>query len=128
MAKTVTLESLGEAIAGELALYATNVAEKVDAAGETAIKDLVKKTKATAPEMTGNYKRRITWTKQPGLKGINNFVWHVKAPDHRITHLLVHGHATVNGGRTKAHPFLQNAVDEVLPDYERAVEEAIKNA
>ena len=47
---------------------------------------------------------------------------------HRLTHLLVHGHATRNGGRTKANPFLKNALDAVLPEYERAVEEAVKEA
>lgn len=128
MAKYLHPNQLGEAIGKELSLYAERVAEGVDAAGEKAVKDLVKKTKATAPKKTGDYRRRITWTMQSGLKGMKNFIWHVKAPDYRLTHLLVHGHATVNGGRTKGDPFLHNAVDEVLPAYERDVEEAIKNA
>ena len=128
MAKYLHPNQLGAAIGEELKLYGERVAESVDAAGEKAIKDLVQKTRATAPKMTGDYKRRITSTVQSGLKGMKHFIWHVKAPDYRLTHLLVHGHATVNGGRTKADPFLHNAVDEVLPEYERAVEEAIKNA
>ena len=53
-------------------------------------------------------------------------IWYVKAPDHRLTHLLVHGHATRNGGRTKPDPFLHNALADVLPEYEKAVEEAVK--
>ena len=36
------------------------------------------------------------------------------------------GHATKDGKRTKANPFLKNAIDQVLPEYEAAVEEAIK--
>ena len=59
---------------------------------------------------------------------MKRYIWYVKAPDHRLTHLLVHGHATRNGGRTKANPFLKNALDDVLPEYERAVEEAVKEA
>ena len=128
MAKYIKPDMLGKVLDQELTHYAERVAGAVDDAGEKAVKSLVKKTKATAPKLTGDYKRRISWVEQSGLKGMKNFVWHVKAPDYRLTHLLVHGHATVNGGRTKANPFLHNAVDEVLPAYERDVEEAIKNA
>ena len=53
--------------------------------------------------------------------------WYVKAPHYRLTHLLVHGHAKKDGGRVQGDPFLQNALDEVLPEYERAVEEGLKN-
>ena len=53
-------------------------------------------------------------------------MWYVKAPDHRLTHLLVRGHATKDGGRTKADPFLENALDVVLPEYEQNAREAVK--
>lgn len=127
MAKTIKPSDLGAAIQQELTIYHEEVAEKVNAAGEEAVKSLVEKTKATAPKDTGEFKKRITWTKQPIGNGMHRYVWHVKAPDYRLTHLIVHGHATVNGGRTKGNPFLKNAVDAVIPDYERKVEEAIKN-
>lgn len=126
MAKTIKPSDLGAAISEELTLYHENVVERVNRAGETAVKALVKKTKATAPVMTGDYKKRITSSVLPAKHGGKRYVWHVKAPDHRLTHLLVHGHATKNGGRTKADPFLKNAVDEVLPEFENAVEEALK--
>ena len=126
MAKTIKPTALGDAIAQELTLYAEEVAEKVNAAGEKSIKDLVKRTKATAPKMTGDYRKRITSTAVDEGHGMKSFVWHVKAPDYRLTHLLVHGHAKVNGGRVKGDPFLHNAVDEVLPEYEKNVEEALK--
>lgn len=126
MSKSITLDKLGDAIAEELTLYHEDVLEKIDAAGEAAVKDLVKKTKATAPVASGCFKKHIAWKKVD--KGLNHktFVWHVKAPDHRLTHLLVHGHATRTGGRTKANPFLKDALDVVLPAYEQAVEEAVK--
>lgn len=121
------IEDLGAAISQELGIYAKEVTEAVDAAGEKAVKDLVKKTKTTAPKgARGSFKKNITSTTIKRNRG-NQHVWHVKAPDHRLTHLLVKGHATRDGGRTNADPFLENALAEVLPDYEKAVEEAIKN-
>lgn len=128
MAKSVNLENLGDAIAQELTVYAKNVEEGVKAAGAKAVKDLVKKTRATAPVgARGSFAKNITSTTQNKSERNTTYVWHVKPPDSRLTHLLVHGHATRNGGRTRGNSFLADALGEVLPEYEKAVEEAIKN-
>lgn len=118
---------LGAAIENELMLYAQDVEKAVDAAGERAMQKLVRITKATAPKgKRGQFRRKITWTALRGRLGTRTFVWHVKAPDHRLVHLVVHGHATKDGGRTKGNSFLQDALDQVLPEYEREVEEAVR--
>lgn len=127
MAKRVLPGSLGDAITQELTTYHTHVVEKLDAAGDAAVKKLVKMTKATAPKgERGNFKRSIAGKCLKRSKRGSTYVWYVKPPDHRLTHLLVHGHAKKNGGRTKANPFLKNALDVVLTEYEKAAEEAIK--
>lgn len=121
-------ENLGAAIEKELTLYHSRVVERLNAAGAAAMKDLVKTTKATAPKgARGSYKRNITSKEIKRDKRGSTYVWYVKAPDHRLTHLLVRSHATKDGGRTKADPFLQNALDKVLPAYEKAAEEAVKD-
>lgn len=128
MAKKVTLDSLGDAIAEELTVYHEDVIEAIDKLSETAMKDLVKKTKATAPVgARGSFKKNISSKRLEKTKRGSKHVWYVTAPDHRLTHLLVNGHATKNGGRTKGDPFLQNALSEVLPEYEKAVKEALQN-
>ena len=128
MAKTIKPADLGAAISEELTLYHRRALERVNAAGEEAVKALVKKTKATAPKRTGAFRRAITYkvTEQPGT-GDKRFTWGAKSPQHRLTHLLVHGHAKRGGGRVQGDPFLDNALNEVLPAYEQAVEEALKN-
>lgn len=129
MAKSIKPGDLGKAIEQELTVYRESVIERVNAAGKEAVKDLVKKTKATAPEQTGSYKRHIaSKLLRKSRTGDETYVWYVKAPDHRLTHLLVHGHAKKNGGRVKGDPFLHNAVDQVAAEYEKAVEEAVKDA
>lgn len=126
MAKTIKPEDLGAAIQEELEQYQRHVIDGVNAAGEEAAKALVKKTKAAAPKRSGAFKRAITYTVAERFRGGDKtFTWGAKAPHHRLTHLLAHGHAKKGGGRVEGDPFLQNALDEVLPEYEKNVEEAI---
>ena len=127
MSKAIKPSDLGAAIAEELTVYHEDVTESVNAASERAVKKLVKLTKASAPVgARGDFKKSIASKLLKKSNRGNIFVWYVKAPNHRLTHLLVHGHATAKGGRTKADPFLKNALDEVLPEYEKEVEEALK--
>ena len=128
MAKTIKPSDLGAAIQQELGLYAEGVRDRVNEAGDAASKKLKKLTKATAPVASGSFRKNITVTVQTdSATKMKKFIWGVKAPDHRLTHLLVHGHATRTGGRTRANPFLKNALDTVLPEYEESVKEALKN-
>lgn len=127
MAKTIKPADLGKAIEQELTIYHKGVVERINAAGAAAAAKLKKLTKASAPVASGSFKKNIAVKEETNPStGMKSYIWHVKAPDHRLTHLLVHGHATPNGGRTKADPFLQNALDAVLPEYEESVEEALK--
>ena len=127
MAKSVKLEDLGGAIAEELTIYHRDATERVNLASAAAVKDLVQKTKATAPKgERGSFRKNISSKVLKTSNRGDTYVWYVKPPDHRLTHLLVHGHAKKDGGRTKANPFLSNALATVLPEYEKAVEEALK--
>lgn len=127
MAKTIKSADLADAIQQELQLYSEGVAERVNAVSKSAAEKLKKLTKATAPVASGSFRKNIAVKEVDSGHGTKKYIWHVKAPDHRLTHLLVHGHATKNGGRTKADPFLKNALETVLPEYEQAVEEAVQN-
>lgn len=127
MAKKTNLENLDEELAEQLSIYAQEVTERVNAASENAVKKLAQRTKATAPVgIRGSYRKNITSGVKEKTNRGNTYAWYVKAPDARLTHLLVKGHETRNGRRTKPNPFLQDALDEVLPEYEKEVEEAVK--
>ena len=126
MAKSIEAKDLGGAIGRVLETYGEDVLEKVNQLSEYAVKELVNTTKSTAPVLSGDFKKSIASKRlKHGSRG-DTYVWYVKAPNHRITHLIVHGHALRNGGRAKGNTFLQNALDTVLPKYEAAVEEALK--
>lgn len=128
MSKRVGIENLGAAIGRELTIYGREVVEAVNDEGRKAMKKLVRQTKATAPVGNrGAFRKSIAMKEvKQGPRDMAKYFWYVKPPEYRLTHLLVNGHATENGGRTKANPFLQNALDQVLPEYEAAIEEAIK--
>ena len=128
--------NINEQMAQVLTIYTEEVNEKLREVTRESMKKLVKETKATAPKgkRNGQYRKKITADftgtvkSSRGLRGQKvNAIWHVKAPDYRLTHLLVYGHATSDGGRTAPNPFLQNALDKVLPEYEQKVQEALQN-
>lgn len=119
---------LGQAITEQLTLYHKDVIEAVNAAGEKAVKALVSKTKKTAPKRSGDFRKAITSVSTENTAtGDKEYTWGAKAPHYRLTHLLVKGHQKVGGGRVDGDPFLENALAEVLPEYEKDVEEALKN-
>lgn len=127
MSKTIKPADLSDAIQKELTTYHKNVVEGVNAAGEAAIEKLKKLSKSKAPVASGSFKKNIATKEVTNpATGMKSFVWYVRPPDHRLTHLLVHGHATKSGGRTKSNPFLKSAVDTVLPEYEQSVKEAVQ--
>lgn len=129
---TITSDKLGDAIERELTIYHEDINEKLREVTRKSMSKLVRKTRETAPlgeRRGGNFAASIAGDFR-GLKRGSRHVsatWYVKKPNHRLTHLIVKGHATKNGKRTKANPFLANALDEVLPEYENEIKEVLKN-
>jgi hypothetical protein len=129
---------LGTQLTQTLTIYNEEINDKLREITTESMKKLVKETRATAPRgrraNKDSYRRHIsgdyTGTKKSarGLQGQDvHATWYVKAPDYRLTHLLVKGHATKNGGRTNANPFLHNAREKVVTEYEQKVQEALSN-
>lgn len=128
----VGIEKLSAEIDKELTLYSQGVAEKLKVLAKKYATELVKKTKATAPDgdrKSGKYKDSIKAKKLEEDVTSIKYIWYVdsKNSNYRLTHLLVHGHAKRGGGRTKENHFLRDAVEEMERNYLKDVEEVIKN-
>lgn len=120
-------EDFGKALQQHLTLYSQKVSENCYAAGAKAVKALVDETKATAPRRKGDFRKAIASKELYRNARAFRFAWYVKKPHCRRTHLLVHGHAKRGGGRVQGDPFLENAMAKVIPQFEKDMEDAVKD-
>ena len=128
----VGVEHLSAQIEKDLTIYSQEITDSLKDIAKDYSKELVKQTKATAPvgnRKSNKYKDSIKSKKLNETPRGITYVWYVDSKDsnYRLTHLLVDGHVTRDGGRTRANDFLKKAVDDVIPKYLKAVEEVIKN-
>ena len=125
---TVNINELNEAIANVLDEYNADLIKDVKKTTNRAMKDLVKRTKETAPvgNRSKHYRDSISSkTLEETRYGIKK-VWYVRGSDYRLSHLLNNGHALRDGGRYQGTNFIGNAVDDILPWYLSEIEEACK--
>lgn len=128
----IGIEKLSSEIERELSIYSTDVAKSIKKLTKKYADELVKKTKETAPDglrKSSKYRDSIQCKLlEESLNGVK-YIWFVnsKNSNYRLTHLLVHGHTTRNGGRTSENHFLRNAVESMEKDYIKAIEEVIQN-
>lgn len=109
--------------------YSSEVVEQVDRSSERIGKEVVKQLKVTSPKRSGggNYARAWKMTTFEYFNQPSTRIIHVKAPYYRLTHLLEKGHAKRNGGRVEGIPHIRPAEQEVIRQFTREVEEAIRN-
>lgn len=129
MSRIVSISQLSDALHDELKLYHDDIMKGIKKETKKSMTKLVKETKRTAPVgvRKKHYKEFITSKLVDDTAHSVAYLWYVRSPEYRLSHLLEDGHATVNGGRTRAFHFIGNATDLITDDYLKAVEEVIKN-
>ena len=125
----IPIEQLSEEIGKEFEQYSKSVTEGIKQRAEASMKELVKRTKATAPvgKRRRHYKSNITSKILENKVFSISHLWYVKGADYRLSHLLNNGHALKGGGRYEGTGFITKAEKEVVEEYEKAVEEVIEN-
>lgn len=123
----ISIDGLADAIAEELEGYRTELQKGINEASKEAAKEIAKKAKATAPKDRPKYARSITYEKSDNIvSGAETYKVGAKGKQGRLTHLLANGHAARDGGRVPGNPFLDNAVNSVVPDYISEIEKLIE--
>ncbi len=126
MSDTVSVDGLAGAISNTLQQYSDAVIDGVKKAEDITAKECKESLEADSPVgATGKYKKgwKVTVTADTPLE--KHTVIHNK--EYRLTHLLENGHATRNGGRTKAQPHIKPNEEKANAAFEKRVKEVIRN-
>lgn len=123
----ISVDKLASEITSMLAEYSQEVVEKVDKSSEKVGKAAVKRLKDISPKDTGDYAKSWRMKTNVYFGQPSTRIIHVAAPHYRLAHLLEFGHAKAGGGRVEGKPHIRPVEQEVIRDFTREVEEAIKS-
>ena len=126
MGKKVSIDGLADAVAQELAAYSAltteTVKKAVDRAGKTVRDDI----KSGAPAKTGKYAK--SWRVRKTKETSTSLAVTVYSPSrYMLAHLLEHGHAKRNGGRTRAIPHIAPAEEAGVEQLEQEIERGLRH-
>ena len=128
----ISVEALTDTVKDILAEYQEAVNAAVEDQVRTAAKLLAAEINQNAAaqftQRTGDYAKSWVETKNP-QKYKNKFsrIVHSKAPEYRLTHLLEHGHAKVNGGWVAGRPHIAPAVKHLETVFPQMLAADLKN-
>lgn len=129
MSKGIKPEELQEALNDYLENYVEDITDGVKETTDTLTKEAVQELKQTSPRNTGTrdepyYKG---WRKQKGKENRGRYTIKIhNKTNYQLTHLLEFGHATRNGGRTKAIPHIRPVEEKYKKLYEQKITTVIK--
>ena len=108
MGKTVSIDGLSDAVMEELTEYNKLAGETMKKAVTKAGQTVRKEIQSGAPVKSGKYAR--SWTTKKTRESSTRLEVTVYSPSrYMLAHLLEHGHAKRNGGRTRAFPHIAPA-------------------
>jgi len=130
MAQTLTVNQFETTVNNILADFKDAVNADVEQVTRQVSKEAVRNVKANIDTAgikgTGAYKNSIKSRVTEKSVNRSSSVIYAEAPHYRLTHLLEHGHAKVNGGRTNAFPHWSEAERKAITDFEKRLREAIE--
>jgi hypothetical protein len=122
-------QDFSKAVENTLKEYGLSVTLRMNEAVEKVGNNAADLLKDTSPKRKGGGKYAKSWvcTKTSDSPLETTVIVHNKK-HYRLTHLLENGHATRNGGRTKAQPHIKPAEEQAISEFIKAAKEAIDGA
>lgn len=109
MAETIELSSFSSEMQKILNEFGEEVQIVADEEVVSVTKEAVKKVKTESPKNRGEYSKGWKMKKKDTRFGVETTIYN--STHGWLVHLLEHGHAKVNGGRTKAEPHVKPVQD-----------------
>ena len=126
MAKKIPIDRLSAEINKILTEYGEQVQQDVDEAAQRVTKAGVKAVRANANSTfdgTGKYAKGWKSKFEKERLSSQGIIYNGDLPG--LPHLLEHGHANRNGGRTPGRPHIAPVEQQIIKDFEEAVKKAI---
>ena len=126
MAKKIPIDRLSAEINKILTEYGEDVQENVDEAAAKVTKAGVKAVRGNASStFGGSGKYASGWTSkfEKGRLSSQGIIYNATVPG--LPHLLEHGHANRNGGRTAGRAHIAPVEQKIIKDFEEAVKNSI---
>lgn len=127
MSKTVKPETFAQAVKDYLEIYIEDIGEIVEETSNKIGKEAKEELKQTSPKRTGRYAKGWAVKKDRKNKSYYTIKIHNKT-DYQLTHLLEFGHATRNGGRTKAIPHIRPVEEKYKKQFEKELKQKIRRS
>ena len=130
MSKTIKPEGLQKALSEYLENYVEDIQEDVEEATDIVTKEAKEELIQTSPKsgVARDTKYYEGWALKNGTKNKNyrytRVIWN--KTNYQLTHLLEFGHATKNGGRTKAQPHIRPVEQKYNVEFVDLVNERIR--
>lgn len=123
---SIPVGNLADEVIKQLGEYAEVTTDGMKKAVNDAGKTVKKEIQANAPVQSGNYKK--SWTVKKTDESATKLEVTVHSKNrYQIAHLLEHGHAKRNGGRTKAISHIAPAEELGEEQLEQDIERMIRN-
>lgn len=127
MSSSIKIENLQNEVMKYLTDYVEDIEEGVKETTDSISKEAVKEEKQKSPRRQGTRKNPYWkgWTKKKESKGRKYTTKIYNKTNYQLTHLLENGHATRNGGRTKAQPHIKPVEEKYNKLYEQEIKKVI---
>lgn len=129
MSNSIKPKELQKALNEYLKDYVEDITEDVEETTDTLTKEAVQELKDTSPRGKGTRAKPYYkgWTRQKGKTNKGKYIVKIyNRTNYQLTHLLEFGHATRNGGRTRAIPHIRPLEEKYNKLYEQKITTVIK--